>query len=279
MPGGPIKSAARVLEILEYFAQRRAAASVSEICAALGYPQSSTSMLLRSLQALGYLDHDLPSRTYRPTLRVTRLGDWIEPPGDGLLARVRTLARAVQETVVLVREEGLYVRIVQSVEVATEPRVDLPAEGRLPLDVSAGGLLFLARQTDAGIDRMRARLARVDRSRDRASVVPVVSAAIVQARDEGVVVIEDLRGPGVAGVAVLASVAPGETPLAIEVVLPVVRLHRARQQIVTALVEAAGDQTMRHPGAAGARMTAPAAAAASVAGHRGWDGRTQGTRS
>ena len=79
-PGTPlaertVKSARRVLEVLELFAERRGPLTVGEVAAALAYPQSSASVLLQSLVALGYLVHDRGQRTFLPTLRVAFLGD------------------------------------------------------------------------------------------------------------------------------------------------------------------------------------------------------------
>ena len=72
-----VKSAARVLEVFEYFAGRRTPATVGEVCNALGYPQSSTSVLLKSLLTLGYLSYDQGSRRYSPSVKVATLGEWI----------------------------------------------------------------------------------------------------------------------------------------------------------------------------------------------------------
>src|SRR3546814_16050692 len=59
-----VKSAGRVLEILEYFDDLQRQSTVMEIADALGYPQSSTSALLRSLVGMGYLNYDAHARTY-----------------------------------------------------------------------------------------------------------------------------------------------------------------------------------------------------------------------
>jgi DNA-binding IclR family transcriptional regulator len=75
-----VKSAVRVLEILEFFDEVQRPANVVTVSEALGYPQSSTSALLRSLVATGYLQVDRRSRTYTPTDRVSLLGSWINPP-------------------------------------------------------------------------------------------------------------------------------------------------------------------------------------------------------
>ena len=64
-----IKSARRALEVLEYLDEVRSDASVMEIARALNYPQSSTSVLLRSLTSTGYLSYDPQRRRYAPTLR------------------------------------------------------------------------------------------------------------------------------------------------------------------------------------------------------------------
>jgi predicted transcriptional regulator len=52
----PIKSAMRTLALLEYFRRTKTSAAVTEIAAALGMPQSSTSVLLKSLVSLNYLE-------------------------------------------------------------------------------------------------------------------------------------------------------------------------------------------------------------------------------
>jgi len=74
-----VKSAVRVLEVLELFDRLQREASVGEVARELGYPVSSTSMLLGSLLERGYLRHGPDQRTYFPTPRVTLLGAWIEP--------------------------------------------------------------------------------------------------------------------------------------------------------------------------------------------------------
>ena len=43
----------------------------------LGYPQSSTTVLLKSLIVLGYLNYDRKARTYVPSLKLASIGGWI----------------------------------------------------------------------------------------------------------------------------------------------------------------------------------------------------------
>ena len=73
-----VKSATRVIEILEFFDDLQAPATVMEVADSLGYPQSSTSALLRSLVALGYINYDAFKRTYVTSSRVALLGSWMK---------------------------------------------------------------------------------------------------------------------------------------------------------------------------------------------------------
>ncbi|MHC2436062.1 IclR family transcriptional regulator [Bradyrhizobium sp. USDA 4451] len=72
-----VKSAMRVFAVLEFFRETKRAASVTEIASALKMPQSSTSMLLRSLVELNYLEYERKTRRFIPSYRVNLLGDWI----------------------------------------------------------------------------------------------------------------------------------------------------------------------------------------------------------
>lgn len=79
LEGKSVKSARRVLEVLEYFGTGAEEVTVMEMSRALDYPQSSTSELLSSLVTLGYLSHDRHRRTFRPTVRVAAIGTGVGP--------------------------------------------------------------------------------------------------------------------------------------------------------------------------------------------------------
>ena len=75
--GKPVGSLHRSLEVLELFAVEQRPLTVGEVAERLGYPQSSTSVMLHGLSDLGYLLHDRHARTFLPTLRVSFLGMWV----------------------------------------------------------------------------------------------------------------------------------------------------------------------------------------------------------
>lgn len=74
-----IKSADRVLDILEMFSNGRNSVTVMDVARALNVPQSSTSELLGSLVRRGYLTRKRGERSFRPTSRVALLGAWVHP--------------------------------------------------------------------------------------------------------------------------------------------------------------------------------------------------------
>lgn len=73
-----VKSAHRVLLILEYFDQRESGASVKDISDAVRLPQSSTSYIMKTLLEAGYVRYQTTDRTYWPSPRIAILGKWLD---------------------------------------------------------------------------------------------------------------------------------------------------------------------------------------------------------
>lgn len=149
-----IKSARRVLEVLEYFDQDRRTATVMDIARSLGYPQSSTSELLRCLVTLGYLHYNRYSRIYQPTPRVALIGAWVDPDlfRDGvLLPAVDTIVQATGETVVLSSAVNYTVQHIHVVHGTRPDSVIEHVGGTASLLHSAQGRLLLATYSDVHI--------------------------------------------------------------------------------------------------------------------------------
>jgi len=230
-----VKSAARVLEVFEYFSNRRSSASVSDVCSALGYPQSSTSVLLKSLLSLGYLSYDVSTRRYLPTQRVALLGSWIHETTGGLPALMEELSNVVNETVVLAQQNGLYVQYIQVVEAHNGSRPHLPIGTRRPLTRTASGRVLLSLMSDAQILRILRRLnSQEERPENRVDERELLSA-ITQMRQTGFTTTENTMTRGVGSVATFAPQLPGQPPLALAVVVPVDRLRKSRETIMAAM--------------------------------------------
>nr|AFK33041.1 putative transcription regulator [Variovorax sp. DB1] len=154
----PVKSAFRAIEILEYFAARQKGATITEIAAALGYPQSSTSMLVGSLETMGYLAFSEKDHLFSPTLRVMLLGAWQHEAffaENSLLTDMKTLAMRTKAGVMVGLRQGTHVRFILSLLPSLKTQALWFPPGVLrPVCRSAAGKVLLAKELDEDIERI-----------------------------------------------------------------------------------------------------------------------------
>ena len=152
-----VKSAMRTFEVLELFAERRRAMALHEIYTELGYPQSSTTNLLKSMVLLGYLNYNRNKRTYLPTMRLNMLGNWVAGyiQSEGHFRElVDEMQRRTDETVGLSTQNDLFVQYLFLHGPAHEFK-NMPPEGTMRLLVdSSGGRAMMARMKDRAIDKL-----------------------------------------------------------------------------------------------------------------------------
>lgn len=151
-----VKSAIRVLKVLEYFDSVRRPAGVLEVARQLGYPASSTSGLLHSLVELGYLVQDA-QRMYRPTPRVTLLGNWIDPqlaPDGPVLSMMNELGAATGEAIILGIPFGITVRYIHVVPATNPMRLHVGPGDVRPMVSSGIGRMFLSQMVDDEVKRI-----------------------------------------------------------------------------------------------------------------------------
>ena len=157
MPMPVVKSAVRAIKILEMFASARSPLRLNDIRLGLGFPQSSTTALLKSLVGEGYLNYDRVSRTYFPTTRVGELGDWIFKHiyHDGRLVEfMSALGRDIGETVVLVAQNDVYAHCIYAINSEKDQASHVSSGYMRPLPRSSAGLTLLSRMDDARADRL-----------------------------------------------------------------------------------------------------------------------------
>ncbi len=155
-----VKSAGRVLRILELFDVLKREALVSEVSELLEFPQSSTSVLLRSMVILGYLYFNPDTRAFGPTTRVALMGSWINGPmiSDGTLTRlIDGVNRRTGQAVVLAVRNRIWSEYIHVAQ-ATDPlRMFVVKGSRRPLVCSGTGLSLLAELPDSDIKRIALR--------------------------------------------------------------------------------------------------------------------------
>lgn len=153
--GALIKSAHRVLQVFEFFADARKPANATEIANALGFPQSSTSILLRSLVTLGYLDFHREVRTYEPTIRLSLLGGWIPERIDvagHIIEILNKLHEDTDETVVLAEQYRNYTRYIYVVQKPVAGVSVYIKPGTLrPICINANGRMLLTLNSERDV--------------------------------------------------------------------------------------------------------------------------------
>ncbi|MGD9942119.1 MAG: IclR family transcriptional regulator [Burkholderiaceae bacterium] len=236
-----VKSAQRVLEVLEYFASTHQPANVAEVCRHLGYPQSSTSMLLDSLEALGYLTYDSRSRRFRPTVRVMLLGTWIQDElfGEGSLVSVMDrLRRTTGQTVMVGLRQGIYVRFVLALRGTRADALQVRAGALASVCLSSVGKVLLANETDADILRIARHANAVD-PLSRSRVHPRSLVEEVRASEQrGWAESYEFPSPGHCAIAAPLSPIPGQPPMGLCLGTHTAYMQRERPALVAALKQA-----------------------------------------
>lgn len=133
--GGAVKSADRVLAILDLLAEREAL-TFSEIVAALELPKSSVHNLLQTMIDRDYVAYDAAAKSYGLGIRVWQIGRArrdVEHLRTVLKPLMDELRSRTEETVQLARLEGadaVYLEISESphpMKLSSTPGVRLPA--------------------------------------------------------------------------------------------------------------------------------------------------------
>ncbi|MDB5860767.1 MAG: putative transcriptional regulator [Ramlibacter sp.] len=222
MASSNVKSAVRVFEVLELFDTLRRDASLSEIARELGYPASSTSMLLQSMVECGYLSQG-EKRTFRPTPRVKLLGAWIAPvldPNGPVISMMEWLGSQCGQAVVLATPESMQVRYIRVVPATGTLRMHVTPGAVRPLPTSGFGRLFMSRMADEEVERIVS-AHNAQSAHDAARLAPAAVRRDLQGiRAAGCAVSYDKVSPGAGVVAVHIPTAPIESPLAVGIGAP-----------------------------------------------------------
>jgi DNA-binding IclR family transcriptional regulator len=239
MSDAAIKSAKRVLEIFEFFAQRRQPAGIGEIAAALGYPQSSTSMLMRSLHTLKYMQYDPIHRLYRPSLRLALTSSWLREvhfSGEQLTTLMTELRDKTGGSVVLGIENDVDLQYIQVIPSKMPVQLVMRIGQIRPLCRTAVGKALLSRHPDT----LAAAIIR--RINARGDAEPVAAkpllAELAEIRRTGLAYSENAASEGAAVVAAIIPAAEGDMPMALGVGGPVEHIAANRAQIEFLLLAA-----------------------------------------
>src|SRR5215210_6523023 len=153
--GSFARSALRLVALFEALAKSEEGVSLAELSVTIGAPKSSLLGILRSMVALGYMEHGhglyrLGPKSFRlaaDILAIRRFPNLVRPI-------LQDLAVKSGETVFLVVLDRLAQRVTYAdiIDSANPVRYTVPTGTTRPLYVSAGGQMLLAYQDPAWAD-------------------------------------------------------------------------------------------------------------------------------
>lgn len=144
-----VKQAANVLDLFEFFAEHKEAASLADISQHFGWPRSSAFNLLSTLMAKGFLYEPKKGRYY-PTPRWLTLAQEVasaEPLPDVLLGLLGDVAAKTGETVWIAAPSGQHAIFLEVIESKASVRYTARVGTRVPLHATATGQAIISQMT------------------------------------------------------------------------------------------------------------------------------------
>ena len=237
-----VKSAARVLDVLELFAATPATLGVSEVARKLNVPKSSAQGLLTTLTARGYLAREESSYFLPVELRA---GGWV----GGLRARLLALAEPVLQRMSQESGESVFVGAlvgsqIQYVAKSVSPhevRFDAALTQLRPVYCTSTGLIILANLEPNVASAILKRIKLVKVTANTVTDREAIERMIERARQTGFAEMRNANLLGASGVAAPVFGPRREILAALSIGSPTSRYVKSRKQLAEMVVkEAAG---------------------------------------
>ena len=227
-----VKSAGRSLEVLELLRDAQKPLRLTDIASALNLPQSSASMLIRSLISMGYLIRQ--NRSYAPSMRITLLGNWLNDAmfsQGNLMSLIQEISHLTGDTVILATRNGLFVEVLAVVPGRMDSMHHTRPGDARPLTRALLGHMILSalnrQEAEALALRINAEQKRAERRVKYQSLVPVLD----RIRQNGYGYAEGII-PNGANLAVLLPPGPFGDALVVGNAGTVARIQPRREEIL-----------------------------------------------
>lgn len=246
-----MKSADRVLEILEWLAACEKPQTLSQVSRGLGIPVSSLHAILRTMERRGWLEADESGTSFAIGVEALRVGSSYARLDD-VLRQVEPvldwLSDETGETVHYGRLEGAHIVYLAKRESHHPLRIYSAIGRRIPAHAAALGKAILAEHTDAEVKLILGSSLRALTKRTRRDVKTLLSD-LVKARRLGYATETEESDEGLGCVAIAV---PDRTPPrdAISLAVPTARLSAKRVRELGKLLLEAQDRlatTLAHP--------------------------------
>ena len=244
MNDSSVKSAARVLDLLELLSVTDEALGVSDVSRRLGIPKSSAAMLLATLEKRGYVVGDR-NRQFSLPPAFTGEGSYV----GGIYAVLRRLARPAMHALVEATGEssflgiltpGLQLQYIDKALSTNEVRYDTDISIPRALHCTSVGMVLLAYLPEPEIERFMRHADLEKRTTETISEGTALRAELAQIRDRGYACARDTNAVGVAGFAAPVFGWDGTIVAGLNISAPTLRFDQKRDQMRSALLEQAG---------------------------------------
>ena len=244
-----VKSAVRVLELLELLARARKPLTLKMIVAELGYPKSSTFNLLATLVSRAYVTRD-EGEAYRIHEAFRNGPGWSSGRDAQLIATAQPIMDALRdaegETVFLgVRRRDGRIKLLAKSVSPQLVRFDSDLTGSDPSFCTAMGRVMLAhwRPEKTAAYLARERLVQITEHTviDRAQIRKIIETA----REDGYAISDEEAVPGGSGVAAPVRDATGEVIAALNIATATVRFAASRDRMIEAVIRNADELSSR----------------------------------
>lgn len=234
-----VKQAANVLDLLEYFSQRRRPATLAEISDDLGWPRSSTFNLVGTIVEKGYLYEPRPRAGYYPTPRWLALVQCIsdaEPLPEAAHRLVADIARDTGETTALAALSGSFAIFMHVAESSHSVRYNAQVGDRVPAHASSVGRALLSQLSAEGRQAVCRKLSFQRYSDTTLMSVEEIESELIRSQERGYHQSCSEYIPDLAGVSLPLRV--GDRRMAVVVAGPVSRCLGKRPQTAVTIKRA-----------------------------------------
>ncbi len=236
-----VKSAQRVLELLEFFAEERRPAAVGVVASSLGWPQSSTSVLLKCLADAGYFDHDARTGHYTPNVRLALATAWIQEnlySEQNLLKLMEQLRTQSGHTVMIGLRRGVHVRYLHVLQATRVGRFTARIGALRPLFRSAAGKMLLTTLPEREVAILLRKANALEGEAEHRRDFAAACHEIAEVRKAGYALSQGSAMKGAAALSVLLPVASGREPMTLSLGGPIDEVVAERERLLDMLRQA-----------------------------------------
>lgn len=248
-----VKSADRVLDLLELLTAAPDGLSFSDIASRLSWPKSSTHALLRTMQRRGYLSRDDATRIFRTGIRLWEAGQAYRLHADLALHALPAMQRVVDEideTVQLAVRDGRDNVYLAKVDSQQPMQLVSRIGSRIPAHGTGLGKVLLADLSNEELDALYADAALLRFTPNTITDLAGLKQAVSEVRRLGHALDEEEFALGLHCIAVPIVGVQQRTLAALSCSIPSARLNAAKSLRTLSLLKAAAADISRRMGVA-----------------------------